>query len=83
MDKYQLPVAGQQVNAASNYLGNSLNNILFKTAEANILNLDQHNTAKSVILFDSGAQRTYITKELNLVPFKQEKMVIQNRRFKI
>ena len=83
MDKYQLPVAGQQVNAASHYLGNSLNNILFETAEANVLNLDQHNTAKSVILFDSGAQRTYITKELNLVPFKQEKMVIQNRRFKI
>ena len=58
----QVPVAGQQVTTASNYLGNSLNNILLQTAEANILNLNQSNTAKSVILLYSGAQHTYITK---------------------
>ena len=51
----QVPVAGQQVNTESNYSGNSSNNILLQTAEANILNLNQKNTAKSFILFDSGA----------------------------
>ena len=49
-----------------------------QTAEVNVLNLNQSNTAKCFILFDVGAQRTYITKELkeklNLVPFKQEKI---------
>ena len=73
----QVPVAGQQVNTASNYSGNASNNISLQTAEANILNLNQNNAAKSFILLDSGAQRTYITKELeeklNLVPFRQEK----------
>ena len=34
----QVPVARKQVNTAPNYLGNSSNNILFETAEANILN---------------------------------------------
>ena len=52
-----------------------------QTAEVNILNLNQKNTAKSFILFDSSAQRTYITKELkknlNLTPFKQEKISIK------
>ena len=52
-----------------------------QTAEANILNLNQKNTAKRFTLFDSGAQRTYITKKLkkklNLVPFKQEKIAIK------
>ena len=51
------------------------------TAEANDLNLNQNNSAKCFILFDVGAQRTYITKELkeklNLVPFKQEKIAIK------
>ena len=51
---------------------------MLQTAEANILNLNQKNTVKSFILFDSGAQRTYITKELkqklNLISFKQEKI---------
>ena len=77
----QVPVAGQQVNTASTYSGNASNNILLQTAKANILNLNQNNTAKSFILFDSGAQRTYITEELkaklNLVPFKQEKIAIK------
>ena len=77
----QVPVVGQQVKTASNYSGNSSNNILLQTAEANILNLNQKNTAKSFISFDSGAQRTYITKELkeelNLIPFKQEKIAIK------
>ena len=72
----QVPVAEQQVNIASNYSGNSLNNISLQTAEATTLNLNQNNTAKSFILFDSGAQRTYITKvvkeNLNLALFKQE-----------
>ena len=79
--KEQIPVAGQQVNTASNYSGNSSNNILLQTTEANILNLNQKNTAKSSFLFDSGAQRTYITKELkqklNLIPFKQDKIAIK------
>ena len=57
-------VAGQQVNTASNYSGNLSNNILLQTAEASILNLNQNNTVKSFTLFDSGAQRTCITKEL-------------------
>ena len=39
------------------------------------------NTVKSFILFDSGAQHTYITKKLkkklNLIPFKQEKIAIK------
>ena len=52
-----------------------------QTAEAHILNLDKNNEAKSFILFDSGAQRTYITKELkeklNLVPVRQEKIAIK------
>ena len=52
-----------------------------QTAEANILNLNQKNTAKSFILFDCGAQRVYITKELkeklNLIHFKQEKIAIK------
>ena len=47
-----------------------------QTAEVNILNLNQKNTARSFILFESGAQRTYITKELkqklNLTIFKQK-----------
>ena len=51
----QVPVAEQQVNTTSNYSGNSSNNILLQTAETNILNLNQKNTAKSFILFDSGA----------------------------
>ena len=53
----QVPVAGQQVNTASN--------------------LNQNNIAKSFILLDSGVQHTYITKELNLAPFKQEKITVK------
>ena len=48
-------VAGQQVNTVSNYSGNSSDNILVQTAEANILNLNQKNTVKGFILFDSSA----------------------------
>ena len=52
-----------------------------QSTEANILNLNQNHTAKCFILFDSAAQRTYITRELkeklNLVPFKQEKRAIK------
>ena len=36
----QVPVAGQQITVASNYSGNSLNNILLQTAEENILILN-------------------------------------------
>ena len=76
----QVPFAGQQVNTVSNYSGDSLNNILLQTTEANILNVNENNTAKSFDLFDSGAQRTYITKELieklNVLPYKQEKITI-------
>ena len=69
----QVPAAGRQVNTVSNYSGNSSNNILLQTVKRNILNLNQKDTAKSFTLFDSGAQRTYITKELkklNLIFFK-------------
>ena len=45
----QIPVAEQQVSTASNYSGNPSNNILLQTAEENILNLNQKNTAKSFI----------------------------------
>ena len=52
-----------------------------QSTEASILNLNQNHTAKCFILFDSAAQRTYITRELkeklNLVPFKQEKRAIK------
>ena len=44
------PVSGQQVNTASNYSGNSFNNILLQTAEANNLNFNQNNTTRSFIL---------------------------------
>ena len=65
----QVPVAGQQVNTASNYSGNSSNNILLQTAEASILNLNQKNKAKGFILFDSDAQRTYsITGLMKIFP---------------
>ena len=78
----QVPVAGQQVNTASDYSENLSNNILLQTTEANIINLSQNNTAKSFIMFDSGAQATYVTKELkeksNLVLFKQEKITTEN-----
>ena len=53
----QVPVAGQQVNTASTYSGSSSNNILLQTAEANILNLNQKNTAKSFIAFVCNAKR--------------------------
>ena len=78
----QVPVAGQQVNTASDYSGNLSNNILLQTAEANIINLNQNNTGKCFIMFDSGAQRTYVTKELteksSFVLFKQEKITTEN-----
>ena len=58
-----------------------MNNILLQTVEVNVLNLNQQNTGKSCILFDSGAQCTYITRELNgklnPIPFKQEKIAIK------
>ena len=64
----------------SNYLGNSSNNVLLQTSEAAILNLNQNNKT-CFILFDSGAKRTYMTKEvkweLNFVSFKQEKISIK------
>ena len=75
----QPPIKQPQVT--SNNFSSNKNNVLLQTAEANVLNLYQNNTAKSFILFDSGAQRTYITKELkeklNLLPFKQEKIAIK------
>ena len=54
----QVTVAREQINTALNYSGNSSKTISLQTAEAHILNLNQNNTAKSFILFDSGAQRT-------------------------
>ena len=51
----QVPVAGQQDNTWSNFSGTSSNKILLQTTEANILNFNQNNIAKGLILFDSGA----------------------------
>ena len=50
----QVPVVGQQDNTWSNFSGTSSNKVLLQTTEANILNLNQNNIAKGLILFDSG-----------------------------
>ena len=68
-------------NTVSNFSGNSYKNILLQTANAEVINLDNRNREKCNILFDSGAQRTYITKslkdKLNLLPIRNEKISIK------
>lgn len=45
---------------------NNLNQVLFQTAYANISDIDSKGSQKFFILFDSGAQRLYITESLKL-----------------
>ena len=51
-------------DTVTNYSGNSYKNILLQTANAEVINLDNRNSEKCNILFDSGVQRTYIIKSL-------------------
>ena len=68
-------------NTVINFLGNSYKNILLQSANAEVINLDKRNSEKCNILFDSGAQRTYITKslkdKLNLLPIRHERISIK------
>ena len=54
---------------------------MLQTANAEVINLDNRNSEKYNILFDSGAQRTYITKslkdKLNLLPIRHEIIVLK------
>ena len=43
---------------------NNVNNILLKTVCADIVSIENGCSKKAHILFDSGGQRSYITKEL-------------------
>ena len=51
---------------------------MLQTANAEAINLDNRNNEKCNILFDSGVQRTYITKslkdKLNLLPIRHERI---------
>ena len=52
-------------DTVTNYSGNSYKSILLQTANAEVINLDNRNSEKcNILFFDSGAQRTYITKSL-------------------
>ena len=68
-------------NTVTNFSGNSYKNILLQTANAEVINLDNRNSEKCNILFDSRAQRTYITKslkdKLNLLPIRHERINIK------
>ena len=59
---------------------NNVNYILFQTACADIVSIENGCSKKVHILFDSGAERSYITKELqkslNLKPLRVEKIVL-------
>ena len=64
----------------TNFSGNSYKNILLQTANAKVI--DNRNSEKCNILFDSGAQRTYITKSLKdklnlLLPIRHERTSIK------
>ena len=65
-------------NTVTNFSGNSYKNILLQIANAEVVNLDNRNIEKCNILFDSGAQRTYITKslkaKLNFLPMRHERI---------
>ena len=60
---------------------NNLNQVLLQTAYASISDTDLKNSQKSFILFDSGAQRSYITEslksQLNLQAIRTECIVIK------
>ena len=72
-------------NTVTNFSGNSYKSILLQTANADVVNLDQRNSEKSNVLFDGGAQRTYITKslkdKLNVLSIRHER-ISWNNRFK-
>ena len=59
--------------------GLNYDNIVLPTAEE-YFKWKRKEYSKKIILFDNGAQHTYISKELkeklNLVPFKQEKIAV-------
>ena len=54
---------------------------MLQTGNAKVINLDNRNSEKCNILFDSGAQRKYITKslkdKLNLLPIRDERISIK------
>ena len=52
-------------NTATNFSGNSYENILLQTANAEVIDLGNRNSEKCNILFDSDAQSTCITKSLS------------------
>ena len=60
---------------------NNLNQVLLQTAYASISDTDLKNSQKLFILFDSGAQRSYITEilksQLNLQVIRTERIVIK------
>ena len=84
-NSYQLNQNNQAVinpaNTVTNFSGNSYKNIFLQTANAEVIDLDNRNSEKCNILFDSGAQRTYITKslkdKLNLLPIRHERISIK------
>ena len=51
-------------NTVTNFLGNPDKTILLQTTNAEVVNLDNRNSEKCNILFDSGAHHTYITQSL-------------------
>lgn len=54
------PAVINPANRVTNFSGNSYKNILLQTSNADVVNLDQRNSKKCNILFDSGAQLSYI-----------------------
>ena len=70
----------QNDNQTTTTFANNVNNILLQTACADIVSIENGCSKKVHILFDSGAQRSYITKELqkslNLKPLRVERIVL-------
>ena len=77
-------------NTVTNFSGNSYKSIFLENVNAEVNNLDNRNIEKYYIFFDSGAQRTYITKslctmhihyeimdKLNLLPIPHERISIK------
>ena len=55
---------------------------MLQTANAEVIDLDNRNSEKCNILFDSGVQRTYIMKslqdKLNILPIRHERISIKD-----
>ena len=70
----------QNDNQTTTTFANNVNNILLQTACADIVSIENGCSKKVHILFDSGAQRSYITKELqkrlNLKPVRIERIIL-------